>query len=167
MKTVMIAVMLVAASFVAAQTAVKIEGNLDGGKQIDLLTCHDGTFAYACVSEGWGEAYAGKTYSPAPWLELAAGAGLETGQDSLRFGGWAWAGQGHYSLLYVWERGGSGPWHKAIAMTKVTDALSLGVIDRSYYGRGVNAEYKLGSSSKLSAAWYGDGKGTVSISTSF
>lgn len=162
-----VATLAVSAANAQCAATVTIEATSNGGKSIDLYACGEGTFAYACASKNWGELYVGKTYSPAPWIELAAGVVFETGQDTPRFGGSVWAGEDRFSFLHLWEQGGSGPWHKTKVMYQTSDELHIGLIDRAFYGCGITAEYKLGSSSKLSAAWYDSGKGTVSLSTSF
>ena len=167
MKTMaMIVVVMLICSAALAQTAVKLESNLKGGTSVDLLAVHNGTFSYALVCQNWAEAYVGKVFSPAPWFEIAAGIGLERADDPIRLGGWVWTGQGRYSLLHVWEQGGSGPWHKTIVMAKVNDHLNAGVIDRSFFGRGITAEYKLGQT-KLTGALYDGGATTLALSHSF
>lgn len=162
-----IAVMLTATLAFAQNITLKVEGNFDGGKQVDVLATSGSTFGYACMTKGWSEAYVGKTFSPAPWVEIAAGIGLEDAKNPVRLGGWVWLGEGRCSFIHLFEDGGSGEWHKTVVAYKVSNDLKVGVIDRAFYGQGVTAEYKLGNGSKISGAYYEGGKATVALSHTF
>ncbi len=165
---VVVLLLVVCASFAGAQTTtVKLESNLEGSNNIQLLTGGENWFLFAqSFNDGRGQVYAGPKYSPTSWLQLAASAGAEKGQDSVRFGGWARASQDRFSLLYAWSQGGSGPWHKATAAYQVNDDLMIGAIDRAFCGRGATAEYKFGSGSKATVEYYSGGT-TVALSHSF
>jgi hypothetical protein len=159
-------VMLLICSVALAQTTVTLETNLEGGKSLAALYSDNNFFGFAQYCEGgWWQAYAGATYSPTQWSQVALGVGTEA--DGLRLGGWVWAGQGRYSFLHLFEQGGSGPWHKTMAMVKVNDSLNAGVIDRSFFGHGITAEYQLGGGSKLTGALYEGGVTTLALSHSF
>jgi hypothetical protein len=45
-------------------------------------------FAFGLAAKDYYEFYSGVAYSPKPWVEVAAGAGLE--DNRLRLGGWVW-----------------------------------------------------------------------------
>lgn len=165
--TLIITVILTVSAVYAQSVTLKVEGNTDGGKQIDVLATSGSTFGYACASKNWSEAYVGKVFSPAAWLEIAAGLGLEDAKNPVRLGGWVWLGEGRVSFIHLFEDGGSGEWHKSIAAYQISDSLKAGLIDRAFYGRGITAEYKLGNGSKLNGAVYEGGKATLSLSHSF
>lgn len=165
--TLIITVVLTVSAASAQNITLKVEGNFDGGKMIDVLATSGRTFGYACMTKGWSEAYVGKVFAPASWAEIAVGVGLEDAANPVRLGGWVWLGEGHYSLIHLFEDGGSGEWHKTIAAYQISDSVKAGLIDRAFYGRGITAEYNLGNGSKLNGAMYEGGKATVSLSHSF
>jgi len=45
------------------------------------------------------------------------------------------------SIYATAERGESGPWHKAYALYKFSEAFSAGVMNETLFGRGLRAEY--------------------------
>ena len=165
-----IAVILFSATLASAQsTTVTLESNLEGAENISALYCQDNFFAFAQYCEGdWSQAYAGLSYADNIGdvaYQVALGAGAET--NGFRYGGWIWAGEGKFSFIHCFEGGGSGPWHRTIVKYQATDKVSLGVTDRSFYGRGVRAEVKISASTKLIGEYYEGGKSTLALSTSF
>jgi len=126
-----------------------------------------GVFAYELVGKNWSEAYAWLTYSPVPQLELALGYGTEEAKNPNRLGGWVWAGKDRLSGIYLFEDGGSGPWHKLELKYAATDRVSLGYVERSYSGEGLMAEYKLTSSEKVRVYSFKEGTTEVSLIHSF
>lgn len=100
-----------------------------------------GAFAYSCQSKGWSETYAGLTYAPRPEIQIAIGAGQETGGN--RIGGWIWAGKGRFSAIYLYEDGVTGTWDKYIIKYQATKNLGLGWTKKQFAGEGVYADYKL------------------------
>ena len=169
MKTIamLIIAVILTATIAAAQSTAKVEVNQDGKVQYDLLMQSQNAFGYACLTDGWNEAYVGLNYSPAEWCEVALGTGIESDQVSARIGGWVWLGKGRVSFIHLFEDGGSGPWHKTTLMYKISDNFKAGLIDRAFYGRGITAECNLGHGAKLGGAWYEGGNATVSLSHSF
>lgn len=101
-------------------------------------------FLVAAEAGPYSEAYVGLTYAPIPEIQIAFGAGQETG--GFRSGGWIWAGKGRISGIYAFENGFTGPWSKTIVQYAVTPKLSLGYVKKSFAGKGIYAEVKLGKS---------------------
>jgi hypothetical protein len=111
-----------------------------------------GAFAYSCQTTSWSETYAGLTYAPISSVQVAFGAGQETGGN--RFGGWIWAGKGKISGLYCLEDGKSGTWDKFVLKYQITDKLTIGYTKKMYAGTGVYAEYKLDKNIKVAYSGY-------------
>jgi hypothetical protein len=126
-----------------------------------------GLFGYGCVAPGWSEAYAGATYSPVSWIEIAAGAGSEQYTKQVRLGGWIWAGYGRFSGLYLLENGGTGRWHKLELRAKVAPTFSLGWVDKAAAGHGPFVEWRFDSSLTIKASSFGHSQGELALSTSF
>lgn len=120
-------------------------------------------FIFTCQSPTYAETYAGLIYSPTPNLQLALGAGNETGGD--RIGGWIWAGLGKFSYAYAFEDGFTGQFCKATVKYTATDKLKLGVADNSALGYGLLAEYKLSKS--LTMVYTGYKEPRISLILSF
>lgn len=113
-----------------------------------------GYFAYALESKCWNEAYAGFTYSPTTWSQIALGYGQEQMPDPTRFGGWIWLGKGKVSCLYLFEDGGSGPWHKTVIQYQATPVVSLGVVSLMNQKLAPMAEIKLNKQTSLKLTGY-------------
>lgn len=99
------------------------------------------------TSTGYQQLYAGPKVNPTDWLEAGIAIGAERISSSdwmKRTAGYVWAGKGNFSLLGVYEDGGTGPWRKMLLNYKVTPDLSIGIQNQSYLGTGVRAEYSFG-----------------------
>lgn len=164
-----IAVLISLTSAFAQSTTVTLESNSKGSQNVAVLHCQNNAFVFVnCCEGGWWQAYVGATYSNTisdVAYQLALGVGAE--EFGSRIGGWLWVGQGKVSALHAFEDGGSGPWHRSIAKYQISDRLSLGVTDRAFYGRGIHAEYKLGTSSKVTGEYFEGGKATAALTYSF
>ena len=165
-KAMMVLLALALALSVKAETTLGVYDNLQtGSKCFDMYACRNinsrlGMFAYTTVSEGWSEAYAGPTFSPNANFQVGLGLGVESGQDSARWGGFAWAGHGKASATYLFEGGGSGPWHKLKAGYQVTSRANVQVLEKTSCGLGLGAEYKLDANTSLRVESFGN-KGTT------
>ena len=102
-----------------------------------------GSFAWFQVQQGYGQAYAGATYSPKPWVQFALGGGLEEDKHPARIGSYVWAGKGRVSGLGVFEDGGSGFWYKVETNCQVTAGLGLGTLTEANNGTGPKLELAL------------------------
>ena len=99
---------------------------------------------WSLTSESWSEAYAGLTFAPTSWVAVSASLGLESDADPLRVGGSVWVGKGRWSLLSIHESGGSGRWHRNIALYQATKTVAIGVDNIRFFGTGLHAEKKFG-----------------------
>ncbi len=102
-----------------------------------------GSFVWFQVQESYSQAYAGATYSPKPWMQLALGAGLEEDKHPARIGSYVWAGKGPVSGLAVFEDGGSGFWWKAEANYQAKPRLGVGMLSEVYKGTGLKLEFSV------------------------
>jgi len=165
-KAMTILLVLALALSVKAETTMGFFDNTKTeSKSIDMFICQSlndkvGVFGYATVSEGWSEAYAGPTFSPNANFQVGLGLGVESGQDSARIGGFAWAGHGKASVTYLFEDGGSGPWHKLKAGYQVSSRANVQVLEKTSAGLGLGVEYKLEANTSLRVESFGN-KGTT------
>lgn len=173
MKTaLLVSVLLLVASFAFAQTTVEVEvdpaTHLNDDVQVTVCKSLDaklGAFLFVQAYPEWSQFYAGPTYSPADWCQVGLGAGMESEGSAGRLGGWVWAGKGKLSATWAFEESqsrGSGAWHKSFIQYQATERVSLGLIDRSFYGTGALVEYTLDSATKVRGAFYEGGASTLS-----
>lgn len=144
-------------SFSAEANNVRIN-SLNGEKSIEVNLENNRTFGYACVSQGWSEAYVGPTIKISDHAGAGVGAGIESGCKNIRFGGFLWASQGDVSVLALLEEGGSGQWHKVAADYQLTKRIKVGLVEQSYLGVGVSSELKLTDQYTLQATEFLHGK---------
>lgn len=119
-----------------------------------------GWFLWSLNKEDYAEAYAGFSWTPAPWIQVGLGYGAEYNDGPIvgRFGSFVWVGKGKFSLIGFYEDLGSGPWHKVVGTYAVTDRFKLGVLDQTFKGTGPYAEWKVNPNWKLWASYVtGDG----------
>jgi hypothetical protein len=105
------------------------------------------------TTAGYTQMYAGPKVNPADWMEVGAAVGVEKLVSSKwmqRSAGYLWTGKENFSLIGIYENGGSGPWHKVILAYKITPELSIGIQNQSYFGTGPRVEYSFG---KSASAW--------------
>ena len=147
-------------SFAHAATTMGVEKDLSSGSVCfdlfaqDQISTELGWFSYFLVTDGWSEAYVGPTYSPNPNLQIGLGYGLEQADDPGRFGGYVWAGKGKFSATWLFEDGGTGPWHRLNLGYQIDPRWRVVLSDRSFYGKGVSVEYQLDKQVKLQLnAW--------------
>ncbi len=102
-----------------------------------------GSFVWFQVQQGYGQAYAGATYSPKPWVQLALGGGMEEDNHPARLGSYVWAGKGPASALAVFEAGGSGFWWKMETNYQARPVLGIGMLTEAYKGTGPKLEFSV------------------------
>lgn len=173
MKTLFVVLFALACSFAAAQTTLEVEVDPSThlNNDVQLTVCKSfndklGAFAFVQMYPEWSQFYAGITYSPADWCQVGLGAGMETEGPAGRLGGWVWAGWDKWSATWAFEESqacGSGAWHKSFLQYQATEHVSVGLIDRTFYGRGALVEYTLDSTTKVRGAFYEDGASTLSL----
>ena len=126
-----------------------------------------GGFVYIAMCDTWSEVYAGPTFAPAKWIELGLGVGFEVADDPGRLGGYVWLGHGNLSFTYLFEDGGSGPWHKARVDYRLTDRLTVGLLEKRETGKGFSVGYALDKKTKLGLEAYENKPIRLSLSVSF
>jgi hypothetical protein len=100
-----------------------------------------GSFAWMQQQKGYGQAYAGITYSPKTFVQLALGAGLEQDARPARVGSYVWLGKGKSSVLGVFEDGGSGFFYKVEANYQAVSRFGVGILSDRFRGHGPKAEF--------------------------
>ncbi len=119
----------------------------------EKLSSNLGWTGFILSSNTWGEAYVGPTYSPASWITVATCIGIEDSAQKSRFAAWYSLSYGHLSLFHVMEDGGSGRWHKLLAMYS-SDFGRFGYWDQEGLGRGPRLEVNM-PGDKTKAKVYG------------
>lgn len=102
-----------------------------------------GVYDYFQVDEGYAQCYFGPTFSPASWLQVGWGVGMEEGSSKTRFGGFLYLGEGPYYLLAVKEGGGAGAWHKVEFNTALSPWFGIGFMTQAFRGVGPRIEFNV------------------------
>lgn len=126
------------------------------GTQLQLNVFRDfnetlGLFAYGQVHRNWGQMYAGPTLSPASWLKVGTGIGLEDIDVStpLRYGGFLWAGNEKDSFLAVADFGQSGYWWRVDTNHRLSDWFGVGLLAQRDAGFGPRLQLSIPRSSVM------------------
>lgn len=114
-----------------------------GGTQLQLNISHDfnptfGFFTYGELHRNWGQIYGGPTFSPASWLKVGTGIGIEETDNPtpIRFGSFLWVGNEKDSLFAVGNFGHSGYWWRAETNHRFSDWLGAGLFAQRDAGIG-------------------------------
>jgi hypothetical protein len=99
-----------------------------------------GAFAWIFVNESWAEGYGGLTYMPSPYLQLGFGLGLERANNPWRIGNMIWVGKEDWSVLSLFEAGGSGYWHQINAIYHLNKNIGIGLMKEEFTGFGPRLE---------------------------
>ena len=102
-----------------------------------------GTFAWVFANESWAEGYGGLTYMPSPYLQLGFGLGLEQANNPWRIGSMIWIGKENWSVLSLFEAGGSGYWHQINAIYRLNRNIGIGLMKEEFTGIGPRLELKI------------------------
>ncbi|TSA44758.1 hypothetical protein D4R52_03720 [bacterium] len=102
-----------------------------------------GAFVWFQVASGYSQAYGGFTYSPKPWIQFAAGPGLEQAKNPARVGGYVWIGGKGNSLLLIAEYGGSGMWGKFEYNRKIGKYIGIGAMSERFKGTGPRVQVSI------------------------
>lgn len=100
-----------------------------------------GVQAFAAITDGWAELYAGPTFAPVPELELSLMAGTQLVGRALeaRYAASVWAGSGEWSCL-IWiefdHSGAGGVWYDLWIKYQPFDWLGVGPRARRFVGIG-------------------------------
>ncbi|MBI2064184.1 MAG: hypothetical protein HYT66_00515 [Candidatus Yanofskybacteria bacterium] len=151
--TVVVLVLLASPAFAQSSTSLWVEGQIissDGeispwtnslvSRKFDEKL---GMFVLSQNGERWAQAYVGPTYSPSSWLQVGAGLGIEQADNPVRLGSFVWMGRGRYSLLSIYEDGGSGHWYKSELNIKAAGWLGAGAIVQHMLGVGPRVELNI------------------------
>lgn len=122
-----------------------------------------GVSAFAQVTEGWAQTYAGPTWTPVQWLELGLSAGFEQTAGSklgLRFGSSVWAGYKSFSFLGLAEFNpqalagdDSGVWFDLTPKYQTNSWLTIGAKYRRLVGLGPMFEISPTTSTTIWLNW--------------
>jgi len=160
MKQLMMVVVLLALTVSASAGDFGEIQIVNGEPTLDLYVAGKvhgrlGWSAFGLVNKGWGQAYAGLTFTPTSWSAVGISVGVESGGN--RFAESLWLGKGRISVLAVHEHGFSGSWHKVTADVTVAKDFSVGYHDQAFLGRGLRAQFTRGKVSVWSALLLKDG----------
>ncbi len=102
-----------------------------------------GYFAWAFANEVWAEGYGGLIYMPTSYFQLGLGFGAEKANDPFRIGSMVWVGKENWSILTLFESGGSGYWHQINAIYRLNRNIGIGLMKEEFTGVGPRLEYSL------------------------
>ena len=102
-----------------------------------------GYFAWAFANEFWAEGYGGLTYMPTSYIQLGLGFGAEKSDDPFRIGSMFWVGKENWSVLSLFESGGSGYWHQINAIYQLSRNIGIGLMKEEFTGVGPRLEFSL------------------------
>lgn len=125
-----------------------------GNKPSEIVGYYDHSFTdslgvyvvAATGSDRYREVYAGPMWKPLSWLQVGIGFGREIMpgmHNSARHNMFVSIDRKKFSVYATRENGGSDPWHKVIALYKMTDATSAGVMNETLLGTGPRVEYSI------------------------
>lgn len=104
-----------------------------------------GVYGFFYVDRDYADALVGPAFSPAPWLTLAAGAGIEQAEDGAwRIGGMIWAGKPfRYTTVTFLETGASGFWGRTELTWYPARWAGVGVLGDLLLGVGPRVEFNV------------------------
>lgn len=89
-----------------------------------------GWWAWSLTNQNYSSAYVGPSLFITNWLQVGSAYGIETATRSCgRYGSFIMISKGQFSLAGFYETGVSGYWHRQIISYKLTNAVSVGVMD--------------------------------------
>lgn len=100
----------------------------------DFIYQRLGWYGWSQVGATYVQAYGGPTLTLG-WLQVGAALGFEQAASTERFGSFVWLGAGRWSLLGVYEDGGSGPFRKAVGRCQL-GPTHVGLWYDNYLGAG-------------------------------
>ena len=77
---------------------------------------------------------------PLPYLQLGFGLGLEQAKNPWRIGSMIWIGKEDWSVLSLFEAGGSGYWHQINAIYRLNRNIGIGLMEEAFTGFGPRLE---------------------------
>ncbi len=148
---------LLVASAAFAQSPIPVSGFVEGAlaasdlqSEVHVALTHPlkkkglAIETWILKTDGYGEAYTGISVQVTSWAQLTWQAGLEQySKNPLRVAGTAYLAGNKMSLLAIIEGGGSGAWHKVVAVREVSPRMKFGVMSQTGVGAGFYAEAKI------------------------
>jgi hypothetical protein len=119
----------------AGNVTCRIDGLLNGRIKPPF-----GWFAWGQSDKNYSESYAGMSYQPNVWLQVAVGGGVEENQHPVRVGSYVWFGRRGFSSIAVFEDGGSGFWYKVEANYNPRKRFGVGALSERFHGTGPRFE---------------------------
>ncbi len=149
----LVALTINATAQMTLQTYTRINIQSDGKVKVEpdvniygqkFLTKNEkvGIWGFALVEKGWAEAYGGLLYSPAKWVEITVGAGIEQCPALYRLSANVWMGGKGFSFFLATEKG-DGPdnwWYKSFLKYRVKK-WNVGIMSWRFHGTGPLVEY--------------------------
>ncbi len=107
-----------------------------------LLTKHVGIWGFALVEQKWAEAYGGLLYSPAKWVEITVGAGIEQCDALYRLSANVFLSGKNFSFLLATEKGDGRDnwWYKSFLKYQV-GKWNFGIQSWRFHVTGPIVEY--------------------------
>ena len=102
-----------------------------------------GTYLWLYKNDKWSEGYGGLTYMPTNNLQLGAGLGIEDAENPLRLSSMIWLGNKKWSILSLFEDGGSGKWHQINAKYTFNNYINFGLMEEKFSGSGPRLEFNI------------------------
>ncbi|TSC97101.1 MAG: hypothetical protein CEN88_177 [Candidatus Berkelbacteria bacterium Licking1014_2] len=146
--------------------SLEIETNCRGKTTLKAYGEKGDNFIYAQSNRNWGELYAGRIIHCHSALKFGVGMGVETNQRPLRMGVFVHYSKRDYQINLAAEDGGSGFWHKAEIIHKISRDISLGLVSRGGYREGLMVSLGVGKS-KAKVVLYPNKQKTISLSMYF
>jgi len=118
-----------------ANTTIEPDINIFGSKKI---TENFSLTYFALVEEKWSECLIGFSHSPADFICLNIGAGIEHNPAIYRLTASLWLGKGKTSFLVIGEKGDGQDnyWYKSILKYEIDKKYSVGIMSWRYHGVG-------------------------------
>lgn len=113
---------------------------LDGGFSVPVSGTTFGLSVFGLRTTGWGQVYAGPTWSPSGHCQLGISAGIEQARGTWRTAGSLGVNEGPVNSFSVLEKGASGTWYKTTTTFAVSSRVHLGLLGQTSVGWGPYGE---------------------------
>lgn len=113
---------------------------IDGGFSVPVSGTTIGLSVFGLRTTGWGEVYAGPTWSPSGHCQLGISAGIEQARGTWRTAGSLGVNEGPVNSFSILEKGASGTWFKTATTMSVSNHVRLGLLGQTSVGWGPYGE---------------------------
>jgi hypothetical protein len=93
-----------------------------------------GIYFWTLTGKEYAEAIVGVSYSPAPWVEVSFGPGIEQDPELWRVNANLWVGKDGFSYLGIVETGATGFWYKTTVEIPVAPFVKVGGFAQKFKG---------------------------------